>query len=257
MQLEAAEVIRGVFVSDDRELVDAENVLFYNLDARSFADAPQCVRFERSWQAAPPCPTALAAPARYHHIYEGVSVSDGFGSWEAVAVPVASWTDVPCSRVAGDRAGWHVWKAMRRAIDSIEPGSDRLGPADDFAVSLSVRMPAGQRVKAMSAVKGVVDGVIASFQAFGTGTDRAREVAELLAAALPDSSSAELLDLLTDSGHQLFAAPPFNAKGRLALNPCDDQCVAGELVVRADSSLNTPRLSGRLTRVRAAARRER
>ena len=37
MRLNAAEVIRGVFVSDDRELVDAENVLFYNLDARSFA----------------------------------------------------------------------------------------------------------------------------------------------------------------------------------------------------------------------------
>jgi len=253
LRLERAQVLRGIFVSDDRDTVDAENVLFYNLGASAFAHAPQCVRFERSWEAAPSAPVSLAGPPRYQQVYEGARAADGFRSWEVCADGMAAWSEIPCPKVVGDRAGWHIWKAMREASESINVDSGAARGAADFAISMIVRVPATRSARAMSAIKGAIDGVIASFQRFAVGDLRAREVAELLDAGLPNTSPERLLGLLTEDRGRLFWQPPFNAKGRLALNPCDDRCVAGELTVVVDPSLTVAQLSGRLARVRPAA----
>jgi hypothetical protein len=53
-----------------------------------------------------------------------------------------------------------------------------------------------------------------------------------------------LLRSLTETQGRLFAEPPFNARGRLGLNPCDDRCVAGELMIAVDPAISEPRLSG-------------
>ena len=248
LPLNQAEVLCGVFVSDDPARVDAENVLFYNLDARSFAHAPQCVRFERSWAAAPAPPTALSVPARYYHRYEPVAAAEGFRSWRMTDDPLAEWTDVPCTKIAGERAGWHIWHGMRAAASAVETARAAT-PAQDFGLTATARVPANVHATAIGAVKGVVDGAIASFQRFPDNA-RAHEVADVLASVLPGTDARTLLEQLTDPHDAVFREPPFNANGRLALNPCDDRCVAGELSVVVDPSLKCPLLSGRLAHVK-------
>jgi hypothetical protein len=110
--LATAQALRGVFVSDDSRRVDAENVLFYNLDARSFAGAPRCIRFEPSWEAAPPPPVALIASARHHHVYEGVDAAEGFRSWTPSEL-VARLRDE-------DGLAWHVI-AARAGLKAVAP----------------------------------------------------------------------------------------------------------------------------------------
>jgi hypothetical protein len=155
----------GIFVSDDPGRVDAENVLFYNLDARSFVHAPQCVRFERSWTAAPAPPTSLSVPARYYHRYEPVAAAEGFRSWRMTDDALAEWTDIPCTKIAGERAGWHIWHGMRAADSAIttDAGTAR---TRDFGLTATARVPANVHATAIGAVKGVIDGAIASFQRF-------------------------------------------------------------------------------------------
>jgi hypothetical protein len=247
LPLAGAEVLRGVFVSDARDLVDAENVLFYNLHGRSFANAPQHLRFERSWEPAPAPPVELAAPPRYHHIYEGVVNSDGFRSWELSSDDLARWERIDCADIAGDRRGWRVWRAMREAQDAVEVRSSVV--QSDFGIAVSVRAPPGIRLSAIAAIKGALDGVIASFQRYPVGSIRAQDAAFTLGAALGHPSSRRTLGWLTDASGRLFAEPPFNARGRLALNPCDDRCLAGELAIVVDPTVAAPVISGRLATV--------
>jgi hypothetical protein len=242
------EVLRGVFISDDRALVDAENVLFYNLHARSFVGAPECLRFERVRLSPPPAPGILESAGRYHHVYEAVRLADGFSSWQMTADDLVRWVDVPCPGIGGERAGWSMWRGMSRASGSHDLGAPHAHSGEDFGLIATLRVPAGVRCTAVSAVKAVVDGAIASFQRFPAESERAREVASLLAPALGEAEQ-EVLGWLTEDRARLFLEPPFNRRGRVALNPCDDRCVVGELTVIADPSIATPLMSGRIAAV--------
>lgn len=205
---------------------------------------PPRLRFERFYSPTPSPPVVLARSADFHHIYSRAASDDSFVCWMRRAESIARWRDVRCSMIVGDRSSWHVWLSMCEATD-LELNSTLAKVARQFGVSVVVSVPAGMAVAATVAVKPVIDGLLASFQRFSSGDQGgSRRVVTQLAAVLPDRTTGTLANHLTRPEGRLFAQPPFNARGRPALNPCDDRCVAGEIFIVPDAACTAPFISG-------------
>ncbi len=255
LPLAEGDIFSAAFASDDRSRVDVENVLFYNVGLGSFNQVGPQLRFERSFEAPPPPPEQLSGPARYMHIYRGLAPTEGFQHWERLDSDVAHWENVPCTRVAGDRAGWHVWFAIHRAMASVERNARLADEAMEFGIELTIRTPDSVHGRPAEAVKGAIDGSIASFQRYPPDSPRAREVATQLLSELAATGADEekLIRYLTDEHSGLYPSPPFNANGRAQLSPCDDRCVVGDLLVEVADDLERPMISGAIFPVTARA----
>ncbi len=164
------ERLHGLFVSADisGRQPDAENVTFYNWksgdgNGSPFASAPEALSFERSYSPAPTCPYLpdVTFPFFTEWSVRRRGIDDG--SWargETMATFAAA-----CPVVMGDEAGRHVWRA-------ISSDRSRVGVvyadvyAARFGIDVEVSLLPGATFVAAEAVKGCVDGAIASFQRF-------------------------------------------------------------------------------------------
>ncbi len=115
-------------------------------------------------------------------------------------------------------------------------------------MNLKLHLPPGTSLKPVSVVKGVVDGVIGSFHQGCHPVDAAR-CAELLAPKLAPFgvSRRSLTPLLVDAQRALLPGPAFKVHATwVQLDPLDELCDAGRLVVQGDADDQQPQLSGEL-----------
>lgn len=237
LHFQRGEILSATFTSPDTSSVDVENVLFYNVGSAAFARTPQTLRFERAFDDPAPPPMDLSGPANYLHSYACAAPDAPPGHWRRLGSAFAQWRGVTPAKVTGDRASWHVWAATCAAVDagSAEGSREALASADQFGISIDVEVPRKLAVTPVAAVKGVVDGIVAAYQRFDP-SPRVAEVGQLLSeefARFPAPPSVDALDrYLTYDAKRIFAQPPFNARGRLAIAPADDACVLGTVAVR-------------------------
>jgi len=252
----SGEVLSGVFASDDMRgrQPDAENIVYYNLHfvtgGSPFTEAPPTIWFERSFAAAPRCAAELMDEARYYHAWAALDPAAGFGCWKRIAQkPLAEWSNVPCRVVDGDSAGRHVWLAMCENMTGIAARPALSAKSKEYGIEVSARVPrAESRVIAAGAIKGCVDGSIASFQSFPPDDhSRARDLILKLSRWKGWQRSVNMDELFGHVTREdetvLFPGGPFNANG---LDPCDDRCVAGAMTVVVDPEVSKPQLSGEL-----------
>jgi hypothetical protein len=244
--------LHGRFVSDDRtgRQPDAENVTFYNWrrgDGRgtAFAAAGGALSFERSYDPAPPCPWAPDRPLPFFTEWSARPRSSSAAAWER-GQDLATFR-ATCPVVTGDDAGRHVWRALREqgATSSVQQGIFDEGY---FGVDIRVVLPGGSTFMAAEAVKGCVDGVIASFQRFPEPLRAADEVIIRKHARWPRWRQPMTPDrfkvlVTAEPENRLFDGAPFNANG---LAPCDDRCVCGSVASSVDARARVPTLAGAL-----------
>lgn len=136
-------ILAGSFISDDTTGTqpDAENICFYNFRAASgFQGARTDLRFERSYDRAPQAPDGLDAP--YFHCWRGVPPEAPLVHWRAASKePFASWSQVHCTVVEGEKAGRHIWLAMRREAAACQANPGTATEATHFVIDLALEVP--------------------------------------------------------------------------------------------------------------------
>lgn len=231
-------ILRAIYTSSSRDIVDAENVLFYNVGTGAFARAARFgVRFERSFNTCSECPDC--PDAIHHHRYDVCTPAAPFIGWKAESTLV-SWEGVESPPIDEFTKPHGIWLAMKRASLLV---SVRSAP---LTYGLRVRVSRGARGSrnAAAIVKPLIDGVVAALHThdgsdLGVVASRvAREIDE------DDTKIAELLmseDQLVLGRRRLL----WPRAAGVQWNPGDDACVAAEILV-SDSTGNVWSHSGEL-----------
>lgn len=168
------EGLRAEFASSSQDFVDAENVLFYNVGAASFAPADRFLLvFERS--GAVPSPPNGSVVGPHFHRYE-VAADPTWRHWaEDEAVVHFGPTSIRALSSLTPMAG--IWHAVRRG-----PVGESRATSGSFQLGLTVEISAPREVHLASVMKPLIDGVIAAFHAHD-GSDTA-ELAQRVADSL-------------------------------------------------------------------------
>ena len=242
LRADEGELLAALYASESRELVDAENVLFYNIESSAaFAYSTRGgLRFERSY--VPPPPLARLRAAAHYHCYGIADEAEGFATWRVGDSPVARFQAEPSLLGSLDVA--RLWYALKRG------SVDLRGPAEiagDFALCVKVVLqPTHGSPNAASLVKPIFDGAIAALQSHDhreSLPDVSARLAARMALSAPEVASLLVARANAVLGSTRLLWPWGNT---VQWNPCDDRCVAGELVV---SSGTASALTGELYEV--------
>lgn len=219
-----AQVIHATFCGDKPGNADVENLLLYNLAALKVA-AVNGIRFELGAEV-PHTPDGIERPVYYRYALE--PLSGRFDHWRpARSLASFDWCNLGASVEQTTAA--HVWLALTLARPAVI--TQPIAPATPFAVNVHIRPPRGQEPRPDLRMKGILDGVIAAFQAH---TDIAvlNDAADRLATVLP-AASAEIARHLHDASRAVLGPVPqlVRPRGKAGVwNPGDHWCVAGELI---------------------------
>jgi hypothetical protein len=239
--------MHGWLVSNDARACDAENVLFYNLQsAPSLGRAGAAgIRFERVFTEPPTAPDGLSGLA-YYHRYQTTEQRDPFTRWRP-ARSLAHWRNLPLPLELARYHAAQSWFRMHGG--AVEIVGSATGYNAKFGLRLALHTTAATAASAASLIKPIFDGVIASFQRHdGTDLD---EVSARIADRLSEGAGV-IRRLLMQDSHAILGAARLVRPWQQSVqwNPCDDRCVAGELLVVRDQPPGAPVLmSGELLEV--------
>ena len=233
-------VLHAEYASGSRELCDAENVLFYNIGARPFAEAARSgLRFERRFDL-PPASTEVP-DARHYYRYRAAAPEEEFRNWVRGRILV-KWEAGPFHTVRemGDLA--HVWRRVHegRSMLGVEPPA----AAAPFGIAATLYTQPGSAPRLAGVVKTIFDGVVSAFHVHdGSALD---EVSGRLARKLPlarEEIAARLMDRRQAVlGERVLIRP--RQPDSVHWYPGDDLCVGGALITEPDEGTTGWRLSG-------------
>ncbi len=216
-------ILHASYHSIIRERCDLENILFYNIGASCFSEiVREGIRFERLFANAP----AFEGTEEFPHYlkYQLQKKQGGFLYWKR-GVPSYHFQSITIPKLKPEI----IWHAM---LTQSEMKVDKsLKKRDKFGLSITLAIPNRMNTNAVSVVKPLFDGVIASFhQHNGMDID---EISNRLSMKL-DGDSNELKVLLrNDAANLLGRRRLLWLRGQgVQWNPRDDDCVAGELLIR-------------------------
>jgi len=219
------EMLEAVYTSDERDSVDAENVLLYNVGVAGFEGAArEGVRFER-------IVGKHASGASHHHAYRIVPMDSNSHLWRSRRA-VVSVRDVVIPRLKEGSAPDETWLALRRALPpATSPAIGR------FGLDLTLQVSAEDDVRPAAVVKPIVDAVVSAMQSHD-GRDMA-EVSGRLSRRL-GLPRPEVEALLVKRGAAWLGTRRllWARSDGLQWNPGDDLCMTCTLrITRGPSSL--------------------
>lgn len=229
------EMLEAVYTSDERDSVDAENVLLYNVGVAGFESAArEGLRFER-------IVGKHSSGASHHHAYRIVPLGSPSHLWRPRRA-VVSVRDVVIPRLKEGSSPDETWLALRRALPpTTSPATGR------FGLDLTLQVSAQDEVRPVAVVKPVVDAVVSAMQSHD-GRDMA-EVSTRLSRRL-GLPRPEVEALLVKRGAAWLGTRRLLwARGDgLQWNPGDDLCMSCTLRITRGQSMLW-RLDARLTEV--------
>lgn len=242
------ETLAGTYLSTDQAPCDAENRLFTNPGAAGFPQGILSIRFEKGAGPPPLAPVPVAS-VDGHFYYIRYRPGGSWQWWEPGAT-LARWSRVP-RHFPDDGSCRPVWLAMKQAaaagaIDVLASGPVDTGPV---GVRLVVHATGRGPRSAPAISETLIDGTVAAFH---RGARDAGTVAAALAGRMPRVPLADLEKFAgMNSPGPFFSAPLFIVRGSyVQLNPCDERCHAGEVMIRPDARGSCPEISGELFTVR-------
>ena len=235
------QLLYAVFGSATEGHFDLENVLFYNVGTKFLNRAGRYgVRFERRF-AAPPLPENKLAPMPHYHCYALTSTNGQFKHWQNGA-QVAHWT-FSAERAADLRDCARVWLALKQN-GKVTVGTDTL--AGPLQLRISIAIPQGSGLAAMTFLKPLLDGIISAFHAHD-GDDE-MEIARRLARRT--GANAEVItDLLRQRKSAVLGTRRLLWKwgmNGVQWNPADERCVAVEVQLNELQDLKTFAVRGEM-----------
>lgn len=244
-------VLYGRYESSNPDLCDTENILFYNVGMRCFAELSRWgIRFERTFHEPPMPPRILARPPAHYHLYSLGSRTTSFKYWETEPPSLVEFNRISCGRSLES-----IWYGLKTHIDKVGPRAIKwVKPSEEptrFGLNVKIRAPRSSVPSLAGVLKTVFDGVVSAFHQHD-GTDL-EEVSKRLAVRL-ERDWREISDCLKGPGMAVLGPRKLlwrRGKG-LQWNPADDRCVAGQLLFEEGSTEGFWELSGELFRVREA-----
>jgi hypothetical protein len=213
-------VVDAIYVSDDADFFDVENILLYNIGAGAFQHlARNGLRFRRQQGPVPPRPDGAAAS--HYHRYSIVEQVEDDGDCDVLArfrfqLPVLSSETKPHT----------VWWALKSGeVDIVR--KDQHDGAFGLHVELGVAKEA--RLNLASIIKPLFDGIICGLQADDGSVD---PEAVVRLATLLHVGREEVVPALCDAGRAVIAGGNLVARYRNGVkwNPADDRCTHGALI---------------------------
>lgn len=220
-------VLHAVYASANRELVDVENVLIFNVGAACLTAATAWgLRFERGFQLPSPRPAFGFEPTHYHRY--SLAAADGdvglwrrgvvWASWDAVAVPPL-----------GEATKVHkLWLQLRPGARSHgAPG--RMVP---FGVRMHVVAPGNASARPAAFVKPLLDAAICALHSYRGDSVQLNDASTRIA-ALTASTPQIIEDLLISDSVAVLGPRRTVSPYRQGIkwDPADDLCLAAEVLV--------------------------
>jgi len=207
LEARPGEILSAVFTSASVDLVDAENVLFYNVGTSRFATSTrEGLRFERDHGA--------PSRQRHHHRYELTARDSVSQHWRRDQTAIAFSGSIPAINEMSKPDP--VWLAVRRQATRAKRCEGLYG----LLVTLTTPRP----VRLAALLKPLLDGLISGIHAHD-GTDLSLLSSRLaLRLGLP---ADEVAQLLMEPQQAVLGVRPVLRKfgDGLQWNPADDECV--------------------------------
>lgn len=223
----ADEGLYAAYTSPVDQLVDTENVLFFNVGAGAFAKTDHAeVTFERVLGTLPDM--ALLEGARHHHRYEVRPVGSSWRHWSTDAT-LAVFGPTRLDPVRALTPPSRVWHRIRGGPLRIETRTAE--PPSAFGLKLRLAVGAISAPHLAAIVKPLLDGIVAAFHCH----DDTAGFADV-AARVGDQTGLSVeaaADLLTDPGLAILGRRRLLWPWRTGVqwNPADDRCVAATVRV--------------------------
>lgn len=215
------ELLEAVYTSAATDVVDAENVLLYNVGTGRFAAcAQEGLRFERVHAPAPGAPQEP-----HHHRYSLADSHVASSNWR-LTDPIVRVGDVQIPRMDAMSKPDGVWFAV-----SLAAPADAHPHTGHYALELTLELGPGERTRPADIVKPLVDGLVA-----GLHSHDGRDL-KLLASRLAvrmGVPEAHVVERLMDPSRAWLGTRRLlwpRADG-LQWNPGDDGCVSATLRLR-------------------------
>lgn len=234
-------LVRGTYAADDTgELVDTENVLFYNVGSASFRTLARTgLRFERAYEVPSPPDRMERADHLHYHRYSSAEPTEGFVHWSTGA-KLAHIDNVRVTRL--EKPG-PLWAAIRAQLAA--PAAVATGPRP-FVVRLVVGVPTELPRSAAAIVKPLLDGVISAFHGHEGEIDG--DLASRLEAGCgisPERAREALLDQQWAVLGRRNLVKPFSLQA-IQWNPADEYCVAAEVLLDSTVASDVWRINGQI-----------
>ncbi|HEV7214340.1 MAG TPA: hypothetical protein VGP33_04380, partial [Chloroflexota bacterium] len=143
MEMPAGEVLHAVYRSLCEDLVDTENVLFYNVGTSHFAHLVNVgIRFERAFVQPPPVSGIPICLPKHHNCYEAADAQAGFAHWRRGRT-LATWTDAVCGPFTSNSKPAQAWLGVKRVAKVTTPLPDQ--PPQRYGLSVCLRLGAKDR----------------------------------------------------------------------------------------------------------------
>ena len=233
------QILTCTYTSSIPGLVDAENVLLYNVGLAGFAKlCRDGLRFERSFEAVPHAPIELAPPgAQHYHHYRSIERDADFDSWRRGDL-LASWRDALWP--TGPPTVSALWLAIRSALPRVARRASlnaRVGLRLEIAGSRTGPNP-------VYALKPLVDAAISSFHGHSDAAAAGECARRIGTRHGIDPNRIE--NQMTDGSLDVLGARRVVAPYRTGVkwDPADESCVAVEL--RRRDAPGSARFSGEL-----------
>lgn len=234
----------GYYDTSNPAIADTENSLFTNFRE----SMPKCawVRFEHG-PATPPAPPIPIDLIGGHLHYYRYSVGTEWTRWRPDHT-IARWQRIP-RRLALNGSARPAWYALRDAnangLVSLSEGD--LDVQTNFGIRLIVHATKHGPHNAVSCSEELIDGTIAAFH-----NDRyTAALASAVAPKFPGITTDELRRALDHPAGPLISTPAIRlTHGGIQINPLDEHCRVGELIIRRDSTRPWSELSGELFTLR-------
>lgn len=216
----SGEMLEAVYTSAVTDLVDAENVLLYNVGTGRFAAcAQEGVRFERVHAPAPGSPQCA-----HHHRYAMVGSNAPSSNWRFTDT-IVRVGEIAVPRLDAMSKPDEVWFAVSHAAPV--GAHPHVG---HYALEMTLELGPGERARPADIVKPLVDGLVAGLHSHD-GRDL-QMLASRLAARI-GLAEAEVAERLMDPSRAWLGTRRLlwpRADG-LQWNPGDDGCVSATLRV--------------------------
>ncbi len=236
-----SEILRCEYASSGTDLVDAENVLVYNLGPAHLASTGAAgVRFVRTSTEPPAPPVALAPPGRTHYLEYGFTEAASEDSIKPGKI-LAIWHDVLWPDTSSVPKVGALWFALR----ATHPGV--YGRLDDPMAPFGIRVEieGGEAVPhPVHILKPLLDAVVSAFHLSADSTDLvvATHVAEQARTA--DTNKVEAF--LSDERYNVLGSRAVvgSYRGGVKWNPADERCVLAQVTLKRREG--RPTFSGQL-----------
>ena len=234
-------ILHAYYASEQREYVDIENVLFYNIGAGAYSHlCPKGITFGLS-RRLPIVEPAKASRFEYYQCYflrqptkflPNLIKSEDIVEWSNVMGPPLKSTTKP-------HAFWHGIKGGNTSKHKRSEDSSPIG------IQMKVHAPSGDKTNLSSAMKTMIDGILCAFHSHsGSNIEHVCEKLGKYLSLDPEEVRSLLMDSEMDVLGSRKLVGPF--REGIKWNPADDRIEYAEILVGEDNPNDTWTYSGSL-----------